>query len=30
MMGRREQPDYVGVLVPQLAFVLLVWWMLNH
>jgi hypothetical protein len=26
----REQPDYVGVLMPQLAFILLIWWMLNH
>jgi hypothetical protein len=29
-MSRGGQPDYVGVLMPQLAFVLLVWWMLNH
>ncbi len=29
-MVPREQPDYVGVLMPQLAFILLIWWMLNH
>jgi hypothetical protein len=29
-MVAREQPDYVGVLMPQLAFILLIWWMLNH
>jgi len=29
-MARRERPDYVGVLMPQLAFILLVWWMLNR
>jgi len=30
MMIPREQPDYVGVLMPQLAFILLIWLMLNH
>lgn len=30
MMARREQPDYLGVLMPQLALILLVWWMLNR
>jgi len=30
MIIPREQPDYVGVLMPQLAFISLIWWMLNH
>jgi len=30
MMVPRDKPNYFGVLMPQFALVLLVWWMLNH
>lgn len=29
-MVPRDKPDYFGVLLPQFALALLVWWMLNH
>ncbi len=30
MMVPRDKPDYFGVLIPQFALIVLIWWMLSH